>query len=83
MSIVQHEQNHQGCGLKQKYYRRNLIWQYQVFLLNRGYSIEAANAKIIDVFPIDSITNIRLKIKEDQKGLRYPYIEATQVRKRP
>ena len=53
--------------------------RYQKFLLGRGYTIEAANARIIEVFGTDQITTIVKAIQMDQHST-LPCVDATQLR---
>ena len=52
------EKNGQGVPFKMKYSRRLKIWRYQVYLLNAGLTIEAANSRLIDVYGTDKPSSI-------------------------
>ena len=43
------------------------IWRLQAYLIRVGYTIEDANAKIIDVYGTDKITPLTVIISNDQK----------------
>jgi len=67
-------ERNQSNGIKMKYSRRMCIWRVQVYLLNAGLAIEAANQRIIDTYQTDKPTAIILCIKRDQKNQRYTFI---------
>ena len=73
--------NGQGDSFKVMYGHCAKIWKYQRFLLGRGYTIEAANARIIEVFQTSRITNIVKAIQKDQQST-LPYVDATGLRMR-
>jgi hypothetical protein len=80
-NFTKDEVNGQGDSFKVKYGHRARIWKYQRFLLARGYTIEAANARIIEVFQMDRITTIVKAIQKDQQST-LPYVDATGLRMR-
>jgi hypothetical protein len=67
---------------KVMYGRRARIWALQRYLLNKNYTIEAANARIIDAYGSDRITTIVKRIQADQKLTAVPYIEGLRLRVR-
>ena len=68
------ERNGQGRPLRNKYSRRNKVWRLQSYLVGAGYTIEAANQKIIDVYETDKPTPIIMIIGNEQKNPNYSYI---------
>ena len=56
---------------KQTYYRRSKVWKLQCYLINAGYSIFEANARIADVYNSTKPTSIILQITRDQKNQSY------------
>ena len=56
------EVNGQGASFKNKYSRRMKIWRIQKYLINCGMNIEAANARMVDVYGTDKPTPLVLII---------------------
>ena len=81
-NFMKDEVNGQSPEFKVMYGRKGKIWKYQRFLLNRGYTIDAANAEIIWTFGTDRITNLWKKIQKDQTDLTLPFVDAMQLRMR-
>ena len=78
------EKNNRYDGIKQKYYRRSKIWKIQAYLVNAGYSIHAANARIMRVYPGDGrVTKIVDKIIADGKNTANPRVPALGFRVNP
>ena len=65
-----------------KYSKRNKIWQLQAYLVGVGYTIEAANQKIIDVYRTDKPTPIIAIIIDEQKNPNYPFIKQHRINPR-
>lgn len=65
-----HERNSRLGGIKQKYYRRRVVWDCMERLVQRGFSPPAAANKILDVYGRDqSVTQIiNLMIRDKQTG---------------
>jgi hypothetical protein len=75
--------NRQGDEFKVKYGRRARIWALQHYLLNKNYTIEAANARIIDTYGSDRITTIVKRIQADQqRHADVPFVEGLGFRVR-
>ena len=71
------EKNNKFAGIKQKFYRRSKIWKIQAYLVNAGFSIHAANARIMRIYPGDGrVTKIVDKIIADGRNTDYPRIPA-------
>ena len=68
------EKNGQGKPTANKYCRRMKIWRIQAYLLGVGYSIEAANDRIIEVYGTDKITTLTVKITHEQKNPNYQFL---------
>ena len=68
------EVNGQGASFKNKYSRRMKIWRVQSYLINCGLNIEAANARIVEVYGTDKPTPMMLIIQHDQKKPNYPFV---------
>jgi len=67
-------EKNQGAAIKMKCSRRMKIWRIQIYLLNAGLTIEAANQKIIDAYQTDKPTAIILCVTRDQKNQSYNFI---------
>ena len=76
------ERNRQGTPHKMKCSRRQKIWRVQGYLHNSGLTIEAVNAKIIDVFDTENPTSIIMQITRDQKNQSYVFIGSQRFRPR-
>ncbi len=68
------EINGQGHPFKNKYWRRMKIWRLQGYLMNHGFTLEAANGKIQDVYGTEKITPLIVVITRHQKNPNYPFI---------
>ncbi|CAB9500102.1 unknown protein [Seminavis robusta] len=80
--FTNNEVNGQGKPFKQKYSRRNKIWRIQQYMVvNCRYTIDAANAKIIEVYGHSSVTNLIGQITRDQKNPTLPYIGSQRMRR--
>ena len=80
-SFTKDEKN-QSAAFKNKYSRRLKIWRIQVYLLNAGLTIEAANTRIINAFDTDNPTAITHCIINDQKNPNYLFIGGQRFRPR-
>lgn len=67
-------ERNQSTSMKMMYSRRLCIWRVQVYLLNAGLAVEAANQRIIDTYNTDKLTAIILCVKRDQKNQGYVFI---------
>lgn len=68
------ERNGQGKPAANKYSRRLKIWRLQAYLTRVGYTIEAANQRIIDVYGHDKPTPIIFMIMNEQKNPAYQFV---------
>lgn len=82
-SFTTEERNSRVDGIKQKYYRRMKVWKLQTYLINGGYTIHAANAKIQAVYQTDKVTQIIDKIIRDSKVPANPMVAAVGFRINP
>ena len=74
-NFTSYKVNRQGVEFKVKYGRRARIWALRCYLLNKNYTIEAANARIIDTYGSDQISTIVKRIQADQwRHGEVPYI---------
>ncbi len=62
------DRNGRGKAFKTMYSRRMRIWRLQSYLVNVGYSPEAANDKIIEVYGTSTPTIIITIIINEQKN---------------
>ena len=53
---------------------RNKIWRLQAYLVNVGYTPEAANARIVEVYGTATPTLIITIIEREQKNPNFPFI---------
>jgi len=67
-------ERNQSTNVKMMYSRRLCIWRVQVYLLNGGLTIEAANQRIVDAYSTDKIAAIIICIKRDQKNQSYGFV---------
>ena len=69
------DKNGQGRPFKTMYSRRMKIWRrLQSYLVRVGYTPEAANAKIVEVYGTSTPTIIIVMIGREQKNPNYPFI---------
>lgn len=68
------ERNGQGKPTANKYCRRMKVWRIQSYLTRIGYTIEAANDKIVDVYATDKVTSIIVCITNEQKNPNLSFI---------
>jgi len=64
---------------KQTHYRRSKVWKLQCYLINAGYSIFEANARIADVYNSTKPTSIILQITRDQKNQSYNFVGSQRI----
>ena len=68
------DRNGQTRPFKTQYSRRNKIWRLQAYLVRVGYTPEAANAKIVEVYGTAVPTLIIVIIGREQKNPNFPFI---------
>ena len=73
-SFNKQERNSRVSGLKQKFYRRKFVWRVQCYMVDSGYTIEDANAKIINVYGTCQVTQLIGKIKKDARNKEFPQL---------
>jgi hypothetical protein len=56
------EHNNKNGGIKQKFYRRLMIWKTQAHLCDGGMDIAAANNKILQITGAKTITGVTNKL---------------------
>jgi hypothetical protein len=74
------ERNNTDDGIKQKYYNRHKIWRIQSYMLNAGWTVEAMNAKISEVYRSSHVTKIVKGITADGNNPRYTMVESVGFR---
>ena len=71
--FTEKERNRRVGGLKQKYYRRNVVWQCIKRLTNKNYTVDAAIAKIRDCYgQTETVTRIINKMIADRRTGGHP-----------
>lgn len=68
------EKNGQGKPVANKFSKRLKIWRLQSYLTSVGYTIEAANDRIIEVYGTDKLTTLIIKITHEQKNPNYHFL---------
>jgi len=76
------ERNRHDTPHKMKHSRRQKIWRVQGCLCDSGLTIEAVNAKIIDVFDAENPTSIIMQMTRDQKNQSCVFIGSQRFRPR-
>jgi hypothetical protein len=68
------DRNGQGRAFKTKYSRRMRIWRLQAYLVNAQFTVEAANARICEVYNTSIPTIIIGHIVNEQKNPMGNYV---------
>ena len=76
------ERNNRLLNVKQKYYRRNKVWKLQLYLINHGLNIQAANHKIHTAFGTTRVTKIINLAIKDSSDPNCPFVNCLKQRVR-
>jgi hypothetical protein len=68
--FTKRERNNRMSGIKQKFYRRLIVWQTQARLVDGGMSIVAANNRIMTITGASTLTGVINKLIEFKKVYR-------------
>jgi hypothetical protein len=72
--LTRDDRNGQGKAFKTKYSRRMRVWRLQAYLVNAEFTVEAANARICEVYNTHVTTLIIGHIAHEQKNPNYQFV---------